>query len=80
MGATGLEPTHVTSDRTSDLRDSDSPSGAESGAVGVYGGVIGASEADLARVVAAWPTLPAAMRSAILAMVKASHGPQVTES
>ena len=32
---------------------------------------------DLARIVAAWPTLPEAVRASILAMVKAADGGEI---
>jgi hypothetical protein len=43
--------------------------GAESGALGAQSGV---TDADLARVIKAWPTLTVAIRAGIVAMVKAA--------
>jgi hypothetical protein len=47
------------------------PSGAECGAVGAAD----ALPADLAAVVRAWPSLPAAVKAGIVALVKAARGP-----
>jgi hypothetical protein len=52
-----------------DLQQSAIPTGAESGAVGAQNGPI---DPQLAAVVAAWPTLPEAVRRRVMAMVNAA--------
>jgi hypothetical protein len=48
--------------------------GAESGARGARdGGCNAPDDAELARLIDAWPTLPGAIRAGILAMVKAAR-------
>jgi hypothetical protein len=63
VAGTGFErPSKNTGNSTVDPQG-----GAESGALGVRGRPI---DPELAAVVDAWPTLPAATRSAILAMIR----------
>ena len=65
MGATGLEHLAKTTGKTNDSK----AGGAESGAVGSE---IGPIEPDLRRLIDAWPTLPDALKTGIVAMVEAA--------
>jgi len=69
MGGTGLEPKTVTNCKSNNLQESENPGAAESGAVGARNIVI---DPELAKIVAAWPTLPKAVRAGIVAMVAAA--------
>lgn len=48
-------------------------SGAESGALGAQPTTAPPADPNLALLVAAWPTLPPAIRAGVLALVKATH-------
>ncbi len=69
MSATGLEHLAQTPEKTSNPK----ASGAESGAVGDE---IGPIEPDLRRIIEAWPKLPDALKTGIMAMVTAASGDQ----
>jgi len=68
LGVTGLEPGDITNGEHSNLRDPANQSAAESGAVGAQNSDI---EADLQRVVDAWPQLTDADRRRILDIIRA---------
>jgi hypothetical protein len=71
MGVSGVLPVGLESSHEITGNSSGVPrSGAESGAVRSQNGLI---DADLAVVVDAWPTLPEAIKTGILAMVRAGH-------
>ena len=64
MGATGLEPVAYSPEKTRSGGGSGAESGAESGDPAPI-------DADLRRLIDAWPTLPDPVRAGIIAMVKA---------
>ncbi|MCE7968503.1 MAG: hypothetical protein DYG94_07140 [Leptolyngbya sp. PLA3] len=73
MGATGLEPPHKTPGNTDVSGGRGAFGGApgdnvETGA-GDLEAATGTPDADLARVLAAWPTLPVDARRAVLAII-----------
>jgi hypothetical protein len=65
----GLEPVTLTGSNDKDLRTAENPGGAESGAL--FRQTV-QNHPDLARIVAAWPTLPDAIRRAIVGMIDAA--------
>jgi hypothetical protein len=65
--AEGLEFKSTNADSASDLRQSPDSSGAETGA---FSGQPLPDDRDLAAIVAAWPTLPAPIRRAVLALIE----------
>ena len=67
---TGFEPGDVTPYQPKDLRQTPSQRAAECAAVGVDFPPI---DPELASVIEAWPTLPPAIREAILAMLRAAE-------
>ena len=70
MGATGLELRHKSPGKTA---TSDS-GGAECGALGVdRASKTAAPDPDLEVILAAWPTLPLAIRTAILALLDSTQ-------
>ncbi len=68
MGLEGLEPPNVTKRNSNKLRDTEDSRGAESGAVETEKAPI---DPDLARLIDAWPALPDALKTGIVAMVRA---------
>jgi hypothetical protein len=70
MGDNGLETDDVTSKSSNDLGQTANERAAESGAVGDGGS---SAQADLARVVVAWPRLPEGVRGRIVAMVEEAN-------
>ena len=66
----GLEPSDVTSSEKKDLRQTPNQRAAKSAAVGDD---LPPLDPELAQVIEAWPTLPPAIREAILAMLRASE-------
>jgi hypothetical protein len=64
MGVTGFEPISIITFPGNTLRQSAVSSGAESGAVPE-------NPPDLARLIAAWPTLPEHARTTILTILEA---------
>ena len=73
MGDRGLEPSGVTDRSSKPLQDSPKSGGAESGADPAKTDLI---EPDLAKVIEAWPDLPEAITTAILALVQSSQQTQ----
>ena len=69
VGDTGPEPTSLTPGNHKDLRNATQERGAESGAVLPDFGPL---DADLRRVIEAWPDLPQSAKAGIVAMVKAA--------
>ena len=69
MGGTGLEQDDITSCENNDLRDSLLDSAAESGAVGATAGV---DDSRLQEVSDAWHSLPDAVKTDILLIVRGS--------
>ena len=67
---TGFEPGDVTHSEPSDLRQTPNQRAAECAAVGDDFPPI---DPELAQVIEAWPTLPPAIREAILAMLRAAE-------
>lgn len=67
MGDTGLEQSHESAGKTG----AHAPGRAESGAVGAR---LAPSDPALAAVVEAWPTLSDAVKTGILALLKAHGG------
>ena len=65
----GLEPSDVTSSENTDLRQTPNQRAAKSAAVGDD---LPPIDPELASVIGAWPTLPPAIREAILAMLRAA--------
>jgi len=76
MGDTGLEPEIVTNCQINNLQKLENPGAAESGAVGAQNTEI---DPELAKIVAAWPGLPDAIRAGIVAMVAAAGDAGSTE-
>jgi len=80
--ARGLEPKSVSTDSASTCAESAGTPGAKSGALAADSAPQGRSEApgdtppdaDLQAVIAAWPSLPEAVRARIAAMVQAADG------
>jgi len=70
LGDTGLEPNGVSGESDKCLQNQPQRGGAVSGA---ESGVSGDFDADLRKVIDAWPTLPETVRQNILAMVEASQ-------
>ena len=70
MGPAGLEPSDITDESNTGLRNEARKGGALSGAKKAS---FGDFDADLRKVIEAWPTLPEAVRQDILAMVEASQ-------
>ena len=68
MGDTGLEPPNVTKLNDNELRHTEDLGGAEAGAGRDNPPHI---DVELAKVIEAWPTLPDAIKRAILAMLDA---------
>ena len=68
VGVTGLEPTGVSAFQDKGLRNRPNPSGAESGAVSADSTF---QTPDLQAVTRAWPGLSEAVRTRILAMIRA---------
>jgi len=67
---TGFEPGDVTPSESTDLRQTPNQRAAECAAVGDDSSPI---DPELAQVIEAWPTLPPAIREAILAMLRAAE-------
>ena len=73
MGDTGPEPDATSTRDGNDLQNRPVSGGAESGAESVKTPpVTPPTDADLAGVVKAWPSLPDALKAGIVAMVKAA--------
>jgi hypothetical protein len=72
MAEVGLEPEGANPFAVSELRQTDPSRAAISGAVSTAAPVH-APDADLARVIEAWPALPAHVRAAVLALVQAAR-------
>jgi len=70
VGARGLELSNVSPDKNKDLRDSQNASGAESGAVSPVSGPV---DADLRRVIDAWPNLPEPVKEGIMTTVEVAE-------
>ena len=66
----GLEPSDVTSSEKTDLRQTPNQRAAKSAAVGDD---LPPLAPELAQVIEAWPTLPPAIREAVLAMLRAAE-------
>jgi len=66
----GTEPASVSDYITKDLQNSPSSTNAESGAVSAS---VVFSDSELQTVVAAWPSLPKAIKAGIVAMVKSDQ-------
>ena len=66
----GIEPSDVTSSEKTDLRQTPNQRAAKSAAVGDD---LPPLDPELAQVIEAWPTLPPAIREAILAMLRAAE-------
>ena len=69
MGRTGLEPGDVSSHQDCSIHDPPLSGGAFSGA---FLAEIGRDDPRLADLLAAWPSLPEAVKAGIVAMVKAA--------
>lgn len=71
MGQSGLEPGSVSSTEAKHLRKADDYRAAESGA---SGDETSPQDTDLALIIERWEHLPEAVKTGIMAMVKASEG------
>ena len=71
MGHTGLELENVSSNKTNHLRNSMDDGAAESGA---FGDVKPSQDPELTLIIERWEHLPDAVKTGIMAMVKASEG------
>ncbi len=74
MGATGLELRRFPSENTEVPASGGSKSGNKDAPSGGSPGAVKPADPDLARVVAAWATLPPAIKAGIVALVKAATG------
>ena len=73
MGEEGLEPSPFPSGKSGVSESGGSKSGNKDAPFGDSAGVVKPTDPELAAVVAAWPTLPLAIRTAILALLDSTQ-------
>jgi hypothetical protein len=80
MGDTGLEPTPKTPSETQVCDSGGSKCGNNGAGFGAPTAPERPADPDLAALVAAWPTLPSAVRVGIVAMVRAAAPPGASDA